>query len=109
LNSLEKIVSSRTLEQVGWNNSRMAKSDAAEEIGRLKEQSGKDIFVNGGEALAQSPSRQGLIDEYNVGIYPVALGAGKRLFVGLPARLGLRLGNATTFNTGAGSLTYQAA
>src|SRR5579859_210985 len=71
LNSHAKIVFSKRLTTLEWNNSRLATAGAAEEIARLKEQPGKNIYVSGGATLAQSLSRRGLIEEYNLVLHPV--------------------------------------
>jgi dihydrofolate reductase len=107
LNSHAKIVFSKRLTTLEWNNSRLARADVAEEIAQLKQQPGKNIFVTGGATLAQSLSRLGLIDEYNLAIHPVVLGSGKPLFKDLSSPLNLKLVNTRTFDTGAVYLTYQ--
>lgn len=81
MNTLNKIVFSKTLEHVEWVNSRLATSSPAEEIARLKQQPGKTIGVAGGARFAQSLSKEGLIDEYRLTIHPVVLGNGLPLFV----------------------------
>ena len=106
VNGREKIVFSNTLASVAWSNARLATGDPAEEIARLKQQPGKHIYVSGGATLAQSLSRAGLIDEYWVTIYPLALGAGKPLFAGLPGEMPLRLSRVTPFESGAVQLVY---
>lgn len=109
LNRHAKIVFSKTLESLDWNNSRLATRGAAEEIAVLKEQPGKMIYVSGGASIAQSFSRLGLIDEYNLFVHPVVLGAGKRLFASLAQPLDLKLVNTRTFDSGAVLLTYERA
>jgi dihydrofolate reductase len=109
LNSHAKIVFSRQLTTLEWNNSRLATTDAAEEIARLKQQPGKDIFVTGGATLAQSLSQNALIDEYNLTIHPVVLGSGMPLFKDQSLPLNLKLVNTRAFETGAVLLTYQKA
>jgi dihydrofolate reductase len=109
LNSHSKIVFSTRLTTLEWSNSRLATVDAAEEIARLKQQPGKNISVSGGATLAQSLSRLGLIEEYNLVMHPVALGSGKPLFKDLSQPLNLKLVSAKTFASGAIGLTYQLA
>ena len=109
LNSHAKIVFASTLPTLEWNNSRLASSDAATEIARLKQQPGKTIFVTGGAMLAQSLSRLGLIDEYNLTIHPIVLGSGKPLFKDQSLPLTLKLVDSQAFATGAVQLTYQKA
>jgi len=107
LNSHAKIVFSKRLTTLEWNNSRLASADAAEEIARLKQQPGKNIAVTGGATLAQSLSRMGLIDEYDLVMHPIALGSGKPLFTEMSQPLNLKLVSAKIFDSGAIGLTYQ--
>lgn len=106
MNTLNKIVFSKTLSQVTWSNSRLATGSPAEEIARLKQQPGRDIGVAGGARFAQSLSKEGLIDEYRLTMHPVVLGSGLPLFV---APLKLKLVSARTLASGVVILTYQRA
>jgi dihydrofolate reductase len=106
MNHASKIVFSKTLATVDWENSSLAEAEPTEELDRLKRQPGKNIGVAGGARLAQYVSGHGLIDEYRLTIHPVALGAGKRLFAD---PLNLRLVGTETFNTGAVIHTYRPA
>jgi dihydrofolate reductase len=103
MNEIPKVVFSKTLTEAPWAETRIARGDLGEEIGRLKEESGKDILVHGGAKLAQSLSRAGLIDEYRVIVHPTALGEGDPLFGGPQD---LRLIDSRVFDTGAVALTY---
>ena len=107
LNRHAKVVFSKQLTSLEWNNSRLATADVAEEIARLKQQPGKNISVSGGATIAQSLSRLGLIEEYNLVMHPVALGSGKPLFKDLAQPLNLKLVSTKTFASGAIGLTYQ--
>jgi dihydrofolate reductase len=103
--SMPKIVFSKTLERVDWN-SRLVRDDAAKEIARLKAQPGKNLSV-GGANLAATLMRQGLIDEYQIFVHPVILGAGTPMFPSLSDRINLRLVDSRTFGTGVVMLVYQ--
>lgn len=107
LNSHAKVVFSTRLTTLEWNNSRLASADATEEIARLKQQPGKNIAVTGGATLAQTLSRIGLIDEYDLVVHPIVLGSGKPLFTDRSQPLNLKLVSAKTFASGAIGLTYQ--
>lgn len=63
-----------------WNNSHLIKENVAEEITELKQQSGQDILVHGSLTLAQSLIEGDLVDQFNLLVYPLVLGSGKRLF-----------------------------
>jgi len=92
MNTLPKIVFSRTLERVEWNNTRLVKGNVAEEISKLKQQPGKDLLLFGSADLASTLTNLGLIDEYRVMVNPVVLGSGKPLFKGMKDKLNLKLG-----------------
>jgi dihydrofolate reductase len=106
MNSLPKVVFSKTLDSVAWNNSRIVKENVAEEILKLKEQSGKDIAIFGSSDLAVTLVEQGLIDEYRIMVNPVVLGDGKPLLKGINDRLNLKLLNSKTFDSGNVLLYY---
>ncbi len=107
MNCLEKIVFSRTLDKVEWQNSRLVKENAAAEIARLKEQIGKDMIIFGSSDLATTLIPEGLIDEYRIMVNPIVLGKGKSLFKGLKDRLKLKLMKTQTFRSGNVLLYYQ--
>lgn len=87
MNSIPKLVFSRTLKEVDWNNSTLAGKNASGEISRLKEQGDGDMYVFGSADLSRTLIEDDLIDEYRIGIAPVILGNGRPLFKqGLPSR-----------------------
>ena len=108
MNELPKIVFSRTLEKVEWQNSRLAKGDVAEEIMTLKRQPGKDIALFGSADLASTLTRLGLIDEIRVFVNPLVLGNGHPMFKRAD-RMTLTLLDARTFASGNVLLTYRPA
>jgi dihydrofolate reductase len=79
-NSMPKYVVSTTVEDPEWNNSTVIRDNVAAEIAALKEQEGGDILVNGSVQLVQTLLEHGLVDELRLMVFPVVLGAGKRLF-----------------------------
>jgi dihydrofolate reductase len=80
LNSRPKYVVSRSLERVGWNNSRLIKGDVVAEIRKLRQQPGRTVHTWGSTEVLQLLQKNDLIDEYRLFIYPVVLGSGKRFF-----------------------------
>jgi dihydrofolate reductase len=100
MNSLPKVVFSKTLPAAGWPGSRIARGDLAEEIAALKSEPGGEIMAHGGAAFVQALSRLGLIDEYRLVILPVALGSGLPLFKDLPKPLRVDLAEARNFPDG---------
>ncbi len=102
----QKIVISSTLDKVEWKNTRLIKDNIAEEIQKLKQQSGKNFIVAGGATVAQTFAKLGLIDEYQIVVHPVILGKGKLLLKELNIRQKLKLIGTKTFNSGAVELSY---
>jgi dihydrofolate reductase len=107
MNSLSKIVFSKTLSQVAWTNSRLAQQDVTKEIEAWKQRSvsentlrKKDAAIFGSSDLALSFIQHGLVDEYRIIVNPVVLGQGKRLFEGMDKRLNLKLTRTRTFDSG---------
>lgn len=80
LNTRPKVVASRTLEKVEWNNSSLIKGDVADEVAKLKAQDGGEIQVHGSGNLLQTLLKHDLIDTFRIWHFPVVIGAGKRLF-----------------------------
>jgi len=80
MNPARKVVASTTLDKVEWNNTALVKENVPEEISKLKEEAGKDIFLFGSANLASTLMRHGLFDEYRLGVNPVFLGRGTPLF-----------------------------
>ncbi len=107
MNSLPKIVFSKTLDKVEWNNSRLVRGDLLEEITKLKQQSGKDMVIYGSGTIVSALTQSGLIDEYLLFVNPIVLGSGKPLFAGLKERVPLKLLTNKSFKCGVVLLHYQ--
>jgi dihydrofolate reductase len=109
LNTLPKYVVSTTLDSPDWRSSAVIGSDVMEGIAALKAQPGRELQVHGSGQLAQALIAHGLIDEFRLLVFPVFVGAGRRLFED-PALTGsLQLLESTTTDTGVVLLTYEAA
>ncbi len=80
VNTITKYVASNTLTSHSWQNSVFLGGDVAEQIRQLKQQDGPDIQVHGSSNLLQTLLKHDLVDEFWLKIFPVTLGAGKRLF-----------------------------
>ncbi len=104
---IPRIVFSTTLDQVD-PGSRLVRSDAVEEVARLKAQPGSNMDV-GGPTLASSLMRAGLIDEYRLFVHPMILGAGTPFFAALDAPIALKLLETRTFGSGVVYLRYETA
>jgi dihydrofolate reductase len=106
-----KIVFSKTLETVGWKNSRLVSvqddDDIIQEVKKLKQQSGGDMVLFGGARIAQTFVKLDLIDEYRLKLQPIVLGNGKPLFKDRKDRMNLKLLQSKTFDSGVVGLYYQ--
>lgn len=106
MNSLPKHVASRTLkEPLTWNAS-LIKGDVAREVAKLKEQKGQNILQYGSGELTRTLLEHGLIDEFRLLVYPVAMGAGQRPFDQIQ-KTPMKLLESKAFSTGVMMLHYQ--
>jgi dihydrofolate reductase len=106
--SLDMVVFSTTLKHVEGNNTRIVRSNIAEEVFALKQQPGKDICV-GGLSVASHLLERGLIDEYRFVVHPVVAGQGPRLFetVKQKERILLDFLGSETLHSGVVALQYR--
>jgi dihydrofolate reductase len=107
MNTLPKVVFSKTLPAADWAGSRIARGDLSEELAAVVSETDGEVMAHGGAAFVQSLSRLGLIDEYRLVILPVALGNGLPLFKDLAKPLPLDLAEARTFPDGTAIHVYQ--
>jgi len=105
--SATKIVFSRTLHSTQRKNTMMIHEHVAEEMAKIKQQPGKNLWLIGSPTLAQTFMQLDLIDEYRIQVNPVVLGIGKRLFSGGNTPLHLKLVEAKTFAGGVVALRYE--
>lgn len=82
INSLPKYVASRMLKDATWNAT-IIEGDVAEEVARLKDGPGQSILKYGTGELDRAVMERNLVDEFHFWMFPVALGAGQRLFDGV--------------------------
>ncbi|HSA94903.1 MAG TPA: dihydrofolate reductase family protein [Acidobacteriota bacterium] len=109
MNSAEKIVFSRTLQSVDWNNTRLVKDDLLPEVRRLKQGTGKGLTILGSGSLVSQLAQERLIDRFEILLNPVVLGRGKSMFEGVKDRFSLRLTRSRTFKNGNVLLNYEPA
>ncbi|HMH10764.1 MAG TPA: dihydrofolate reductase family protein, partial [Candidatus Nitrosopolaris rasttigaisensis] len=109
MNNLPKIVFSKTLQEVKWNNSRLVKENIAEEISKMKQQPGKDMVIFGSGSIVSTFMQHGLIDEYRIIVNPIVLGNGNPLFKGINGKQNLKLLNTKVFDSGIVILFYEPA
>jgi dihydrofolate reductase len=104
--NVQKIVFSKTLNGVTWNNTLLIKDNIAEEVKKLKQQPGKDLVIFGSPGLAKTLMDLGLIDEYKLTVHPVILGSGISFFRNNTLRSTLRLLDLKTLKSGVVTLHY---
>ena len=107
MNALPKIVFSRTLNKVEWNNTRLLKDVVPKEIETMKQASGKDMMILGSGSIMSEFANRGLIDGYGIMVNPVIMGDGNPLFKGIKERMNLKLAKARTFRNGNVLLFYE--
>jgi dihydrofolate reductase len=107
LNSLPKYVVSSTLEHPDWNNSTVLEGDLLDEVSGLKHELEGDIVVPASFQLVHTLLEHDLVDELRLKIFPVVLGAGKRLFVETSDKKAMRLVDTRTVEGEVVLLTYE--
>ena len=106
----QKYVASRTLSgPLPWVNSTLLEGDAAGAVARLKQEPGPDLLVMGSGVLGDALMKRGLVDEYQLLIHPLVLGAGRRLFNDGAPYAALKLVKSVPTTTGVIIATYQPA
>ncbi len=106
---MSKYVASRTLDAVTWNNSTLIQGDVAEAVARLKEEDGDPINVTGSGDLVQTLLDHDLVDEFQLWVFPIVLGEGKRLFARGATPAALKLVDTKVSTTGVAIHTYERA
>ena len=109
MNQTPKLIFSKTLSKVGWENTRLIKDNFVEEVRNLKAQPGRDMAIFGSSDLAVTFIPHGLIDEFRIMVNPVVLGSGKPLFKGIHNKLNLHLTRSKVFASGNVLLYYEPA
>ncbi len=105
MNSLPKFVASKTLKgPLKWNAT-LLKGDVADEVAKLRNESGQNLLIYGSGALVKTLIQRNLIDMYRLMLYPIVLGSGERFFRGGVGTT-LSLSDAKTTAAGVAILTY---
>ena len=106
MNNIPKLVFSRTLKSVDWNNTTLVKGVASAEISKLKAEGDRNMFVFGSANLSETFIKDNLFDEYRIGIAPVILGSGRPLFRKGISSKKMALVSTQQFSTGGVILKY---
>jgi dihydrofolate reductase len=107
LAALPKYVVSATIERLDWKNSTVLKGDVLQEVSQLKQRLDGEIVVNGSGRLVHTLFEHDLVDEVRLMVYPVAVGAGERIFSETSRTLAMRLVDSRTVGDGLALLTYR--
>jgi dihydrofolate reductase len=106
MNALPKVVFSRTMTAARWNNTTLVKDNLVETVRRMKIEPGPDMVTLGSGSIVTQLADAGLVDEIQVVVNPVALGAGKPFLAGLRQPLKLTLTRTRVFGNGSVVLWY---
>ena len=107
MNSMQKYVISSSLQAAEWQNSEIITGDVARKLADIKAQDGGDIAMSGSPTTVRWLLREGLLDELNLLVHPIAVGGGlARLFTPDEPSIPLELLSSETFQTGVLNLSY---
>jgi dihydrofolate reductase len=109
LNDATKYVASRSRPSLEWKKSVLIEGDAAEGVAEIKKGDGPELQVHGSGKLAQTLMRHNLVDQYNLWVFPLVIGSGKRLFSEGTIPAALKLVDSKVSTTGVVIGTYQPA
>ena len=109
LNSLPKYIVSSTLEAPKWTNATVLRGEVVSEVSKLKQETHGEIVVYASRPLVRTLMEHDLVDELRLTVFPVALGAGERLFGETSDKRPLRLIGTKTIGSGLAHLTYERA
>ena len=107
LNTLPKYVASTTLKDPEWANTTVLEGDTGTAVRRLRERDGRELQVHGSGRLVQFLLDNELVDRLNLLVFPVIVGAGRRLFPDSGIATGLALDESRTTGSGVTTLVYR--
>jgi len=107
MNSLRKVVFSRTMDKASWNNTSLIKGDIAEAVRKLKKEPGEGMAIMGSASIVAQLAQEGLVDEFQIAVHPVVIGSGKTMFEGVNRKLAFKLKSSRTFKNGNVFLCYE--
>jgi dihydrofolate reductase len=108
-NSMPKYVVSKDAEGADWTNTTVLTGDLKEEVTALKQKIDGTIAVHGSAMLVQGLLELGMVDQMNLMIYPVVLGAGKKLFAEMDDKQEFKLTENKTVGDGVVLVIYEKA
>ncbi|HEY5318490.1 MAG TPA: dihydrofolate reductase family protein [Solirubrobacteraceae bacterium] len=109
MNDSPKYVVSATLQSAEWNNSTILGPYDKQAIAELKDRLEGNLYVSGSATLVRALLADGLVDELHLFVYPLALGAGERLFLDGSPTTKFTLAQSESYDSGVLHLAYRAA
>ncbi|MDQ3822941.1 MAG: dihydrofolate reductase family protein [Actinomycetota bacterium] len=106
-NAMPKYVVSSTLQEPPWTNSTVLRGDVRDEAARARDRHEGDVVVHGSATLVQALLEHDLVDELRLMVFPVVLGAGKRLFGSTSDKKRLRLVETRVVGDGVAIMRYE--
>ncbi|WP_017473470.1 dihydrofolate reductase family protein [Amphibacillus jilinensis] len=107
MNRLPKYIFSQTLTETSWAQTQLIADPIVVSVEQLKQQLDGDLVILGSGQLVHLLTKHRLIDEYQIMINPVLIGAGKSAFQGMLTTVSLNLLESNTFSSGNVLLRYQ--
>ena len=107
MNESPKYVISATLQSAEWNNSTILGPYQPDTIRALKDRSDGNLYVSGSGTLVRAMLADGLVDELNLFVFPLTLGAGQRLFADGGNTAKFTLAHANAYDSGVVHLAYR--
>lgn len=106
MNALPKVVFSRTMERATWSHTELVKDGLSGTVRRMKSENGPPMVIMGSGTIVSQLADEGLIDELQLVVVPIALGSGRSLFGGMKKRLSLKRIRTREFRNGNVSIDY---
>jgi len=108
MNTLPKVVFSRTLSETPWKNTRLVKGDMVAEVRKMKSEPGRGMVILGSGSVVSQLTEAALIDELQIVVNPIVLGRGRTLFETVKKSVPLKRVDTRAFGNGNVVLTYRA-
>jgi dihydrofolate reductase len=106
-NTMPKYVVSSTLRDPAWTNTTVLGGDLPAAVARVNEERDGEVLVHGSAQLVQGLLAGDLLDELRLMVFPVVLGAGKRLFGASDDKKTLRLSDSRVVGDGVAIMVYE--
>jgi dihydrofolate reductase len=107
MNEFKKVVFSKTLNNVSWENTKLIKGDLITEISKLKQERGDDLVILGSGSIVNQLVQVGLIDEIQIVLFPIAIGKGRTMFNDVAKPINFKTKSCRTFKNGNIFICYE--